>query len=334
MKPLLITIAAVLLVGCGESQPPEPPTAKAPEISIHKAAGADVNGKAEERLAPASGHQSNPVSELDSGLLDAAENGNLEAVQKHLAAGIDFELKCTGCGGTALLHAAFGGHKEIVELLIAKGADVNPKNDRGQTPLDWADKEIAALLRKHGGKTAEELEAEEAERKPFMPNSVVKLNEEEVKKVLMLFVGESVGREEHDYLKEISMKFKIRNLLDWEKEGSSIAGIKEMTERTKGKLIINERVYYDYESNLFVNEQTNNNETVQSFGIWDAKVMTMNWYFENNEMRGETKQIFTGPRQSTSKTKLWNRVGSKWKLLANGTLEFQPLASDGSHEEK
>ena len=28
-------------------------------------------------------------------LLDAAENGNLEAVRKHLAAGVDFELKCT-----------------------------------------------------------------------------------------------------------------------------------------------------------------------------------------------------------------------------------------------
>ena len=75
MKHLITTIAAVGLVGCGESQSP----AKAPDISINEAAGADVNGKAEERLSPASGHQSNPVSELDSGLLDAAENGNLEA---------------------------------------------------------------------------------------------------------------------------------------------------------------------------------------------------------------------------------------------------------------
>jgi hypothetical protein len=32
----------------------------------------------------------------------------------------------------------------------------------GQTPLDWAKNkpEIAALLRKHGGKTSEELKAE------------------------------------------------------------------------------------------------------------------------------------------------------------------------------
>ena len=56
------------------------------------------------------------------------------------------------------------GHKEVVELLIAKGADVNAKGDGGTTPLDRAiindEPEIADLLRKHGGKTGEELKAE------------------------------------------------------------------------------------------------------------------------------------------------------------------------------
>ena len=55
------------------------------------------------------------------------------------------------------------------ELLIAKGADVNARGFLGITPLDKAvgntfnDKinaEVAALLRKHGGKTGEELKAE------------------------------------------------------------------------------------------------------------------------------------------------------------------------------
>jgi len=54
--------------------------------------------------------------------------------------------------------------KEIYELLIANGADVNAKTDRGRTPLDWTimrkHPEIADLLRKHGGKTGEELKAE------------------------------------------------------------------------------------------------------------------------------------------------------------------------------
>jgi hypothetical protein len=54
MKHLLLTtIAAVLVVGCTTTQQPEPPTAKAPDISIHK----------------------------------AAEDGNIEAVKQHLAAG-------------------------------------------------------------------------------------------------------------------------------------------------------------------------------------------------------------------------------------------------------
>ena len=74
---------------------------------------------------------------------------------------------------TPLHAAAVEGYKEIAELLIAKGADVNAKDDDGATPLDLAaresprnspevkaaKKEIADLLRKHGGKTKKELEA-------------------------------------------------------------------------------------------------------------------------------------------------------------------------------
>jgi hypothetical protein len=75
--------------------------------------------------------------------------------------------------GTSPLHlAALNGHMEVAELLIAKGADVNAMGGYGRTPLDWATSkwvrgeqlvqfgtEIADLLRKHGGKTSEELKA-------------------------------------------------------------------------------------------------------------------------------------------------------------------------------
>ena len=90
MKHLLLTtIAAVVLVGCGESQQsattpeakPEPPTAKAPAISIHDAA-----------------KKGNPE---DVKLHDAAEKGNLEAVKQHLANGAD--VKCDSV--STLLHA-------------------------------------------------------------------------------------------------------------------------------------------------------------------------------------------------------------------------------------
>jgi len=63
------------------------------------------------------------------------------------------------------LHRAAGrGNKEVAELLIAEGADVNVKNEDGDTPLDAAiygkKPQTADLLRKHGGKTREELKAE------------------------------------------------------------------------------------------------------------------------------------------------------------------------------
>jgi cytohesin len=56
-----------------------------------------------------------------------------------------------------LHYAALGGRKEVAELLIAKGADVNAKRSDGSTPLDRAIRlgqtETADFLRKHGGKT-------------------------------------------------------------------------------------------------------------------------------------------------------------------------------------
>ena len=158
MKQLLITIAAVVLVGGGES---------VPDISIY----------------------------------DAAIGGNIEAVEKHLAAGGDVNAK-NDVGATPLLNATSKGHNEIAELLIDKGADVNAMSDTGRTPLYWAadsgykeiielliakgadvnaktndektlldmandpnkrnknKKFIADLLRKQGAKTAEELKAE------------------------------------------------------------------------------------------------------------------------------------------------------------------------------
>ncbi|UCC99109.1 MAG: ankyrin repeat domain-containing protein, partial [Phycisphaerales bacterium] len=57
---------------------------------------------------------------------------------------------------TPLHCAARYGHKEVAELLIAKGAGVNARNNEGQTPLDIAVEEgrpeIVELLRKHGAK--------------------------------------------------------------------------------------------------------------------------------------------------------------------------------------
>ena len=141
MKQLLITITAVVLVGCGPSVP-------------------------------------------DNDLQEAAGLGNIEAVKQHLAAGVDVNgWGDKGNEATPLYYAAQSGHKEIAELLIANDADVNlrsgmiiktedgdageqmaQKSMNNRTPLDMAilfdHTEIADLLRKHGGKTGEELGTE------------------------------------------------------------------------------------------------------------------------------------------------------------------------------
>ena len=45
-------------------------------------------------------------------------------MKQHIAAGTDVNAMGGMSGGTPLTFAAIAGHKEIVELLIAKGADV------------------------------------------------------------------------------------------------------------------------------------------------------------------------------------------------------------------
>ena len=105
MKQLLITIAAVVLLGCGPSVP-------------------------------------------DISFITACWHGNIEAVKQHLAAGTDVNAE----NGAPIRYAAEGGHKEIVELLIANGVDVNVKDK--DTPMHRAamngHKDIAELLIANG----------------------------------------------------------------------------------------------------------------------------------------------------------------------------------------
>ena len=68
-------------------------------------------------------------------------------------------------GQTSLHIVAMKGDKKHAEVLISNGANLNAQQKYGgMTPLDVANYEkkpkIADLLRKHGGKTGEELKAE------------------------------------------------------------------------------------------------------------------------------------------------------------------------------
>jgi ankyrin repeat protein len=56
---------------------------------------------------------------------------------------------------TPLHKAAYGGCKDVAELLLANKAEVNAKDTDGETPLHMAGAEehedVAELLRQHGG---------------------------------------------------------------------------------------------------------------------------------------------------------------------------------------
>ena len=227
MKHLLLTtVAAVLLVGCG----PQPP-----DISIHSAAlfgnieaikqhlaaGTDVNAKDTRRgyvtplhcaaihdhkeiveLLIANGADVPPLAAVSTKEIAelliargadvnakaaggwtalyraAGGNANIALVEFLIAKGADVNAKADG-GWTPLHRAAEQGHTKIAELLITKGANVNAQGlgvNRNffETPLDRAEfmdiarfnpkvkaakKETADFLRKHGGKTGEELKA-------------------------------------------------------------------------------------------------------------------------------------------------------------------------------
>ncbi len=129
---------------------------------------------------------SNPVvTDKDKAFWEAAKSGNLEVVQRLLSEGVDVDIYgstvgvdfgCTalfwaakhnhkevaqflldkeayidagaGMGGSPLHRAAYEGHSEIVELLISEGANAEAKTGDGKTVLDFANEEIARLIRK------------------------------------------------------------------------------------------------------------------------------------------------------------------------------------------
>jgi len=189
MKHLLLTtIAAVVLVGCGN---PEADKALFKAIRNGKiemvkeaiANGANVNTFNINIISPlhyAVSSSQNDIVELliskgadvnfiggnrgFSPLIVAINGNNVEVVRMLLANGADINAKDGNTNGESpLFYSLNSGNIEITKMLIDEGADFNMKNNKSLTPLDrvigWNDDFSADLLRKHGGKTKKELEA-------------------------------------------------------------------------------------------------------------------------------------------------------------------------------
>ncbi len=153
MKHLLLTtIAAVVLVGCGESQQ-----------SSTQAETKPVEPVAEVPVQPSPPPaEAKPVAETTKSTTPPkAVTANKGADP---ARGIKPEPPTPKAPDISIHEAAMQRNPEAVKQHIAAGADVNAKDVNGYTPLDWAifnkDTEIANLLRKHSGKTGEEFKAE------------------------------------------------------------------------------------------------------------------------------------------------------------------------------
>jgi len=86
--------------------------------------------------------------ELNSGIIDAIENGDIELVKKLIKDGINLNKKYKD-GYTALIMAVTENNIEIVKLLIDAGVNLDKKDEEGFTALHhaiWNNIEIVKLL--------------------------------------------------------------------------------------------------------------------------------------------------------------------------------------------
>lgn len=98
--------------------------------------------------------QANSVKAPAIDLHAATFMGDLEAVQQHIQAGSDLNVKEPTAGSTPLISAAIFGKTEIALALINAGADVDLANNDGSTALHCAAflcrTELVQSLLEHG----------------------------------------------------------------------------------------------------------------------------------------------------------------------------------------
>ncbi len=163
MKHILLTsVAAVVLVGCGNPELDDELRSAAEDGNIEDVkkfldAGANVNAQGQRKTI----YDGTPLN-------NASEEGHDEIVKFLISKGAN--VNANNIGYTPL-HAAIasnygnGPHKTTVEILIENGANINAKSKNGFTPLDAAilverrkklGNEISDLLRSQGARSEAE----------------------------------------------------------------------------------------------------------------------------------------------------------------------------------
>jgi Ankyrin repeats (3 copies) len=81
-------------------------------------------------------------------LIEAAKSGSVAEVRAITQEHAELVNRRDKFGATALHHAAFGGHREVVRVLVEHGAEINAADSEfGATPAGWA----IEYLREMGG---------------------------------------------------------------------------------------------------------------------------------------------------------------------------------------
>lgn len=148
-------------------------------------------------------------------LIEAAKKGETAQVKELInkKVNVNAKDKYSRDGKTALIVAAEHGHKDVVELLLEHGANVNEKDEDGWTALIYAAvndyKDVVELLLKHGanvkeknnlGKTALIL--------------VAQYDKENIIKILMLFADKDALRALRGFWKNL-LDQDMYDLIAW-----------------------------------------------------------------------------------------------------------------------
>ncbi len=95
------------------------------------------------------------LRDIDRGLLNAVESGDLKEAMRLLDDGADVNAHAEENGTTPLMIASGAGRLDLINLLLKRGADVNAKNQGGYTALDVAEEEyhrdVSSALKAAGG---------------------------------------------------------------------------------------------------------------------------------------------------------------------------------------
>ena len=110
---------------------PAPPQAQSP-------ARPQSSAQAQPPAPPAAFKGSPLARTVDEGLSAAIAKGDFDGAQKMIERGADIEAKDPGAGASPLHFAVMKGNRPMIEMLVARGADVNSRTKNGTTPLHTA----------------------------------------------------------------------------------------------------------------------------------------------------------------------------------------------------